>query len=96
MRRYYHPMSKVSDEGILDLLVRVYLRSMQHPQGGTFTQFIDTLEEGQMMRVTAVAGDIAYLGGSKFLLRNKEGIMEERFIRKVGMIAAGSGLTPMF
>ena len=48
------------------------------------------------MRVTAVAGDIAYLGGSRFLLRNKEGVMEEKYISKVGMIAAGSGLTPMF
>ena len=43
MKRYYHPMSKVNDQGILDLLIKVYLRSMQFPEGGTFTQFIDTM-----------------------------------------------------
>lgn len=37
MQRYYHPMSKVTDKGIMDLLIRVYLRSMSHPTGGAFT-----------------------------------------------------------
>lgn len=31
MQRYYHPMSKVTDTGIVDLLIRVYLRNMQNP-----------------------------------------------------------------
>ena len=46
MKRYYHPMSKVDDQGIIDLLIKVYLRNMQFPQGGAFTQFIDTMQEG--------------------------------------------------
>lgn len=28
MKRYYHPMSKVNDEGVLDLLIKVYLKNM--------------------------------------------------------------------
>jgi hypothetical protein len=48
------------------------------------------------MRVTGIAGDIFYLGNSQFMLRNKEGILEQKYIKRVGMIAAGSGLTPMF
>lgn len=49
------------------------------------------------MRVTAVAGDIHYLGASRFMIRNSEtGLMEEKKYSKIGMIAAGSGLTPMF
>ena len=49
------------------------------------------------MRVTAIAGDIYYMGDSQFVIRNPEtGILEERNIKRVGMIAAGSGLTPMF
>ena len=43
-----------------------------------------------------IAGDIFYLGDSQFMLRNQEGVLEQRHIKKVGMIAAGSGLTPMF
>ena len=37
MTRYYHPMSKVNDSGILDLLIKVYLRNFKFPQGGAFT-----------------------------------------------------------
>ena len=70
MKRYYHPMSKVDDEGVLDLLIKVYLRNMQYPKGGSFTQFMDTMQEGQTMHVTGIAGDIFYVGGSKFMIRN--------------------------
>ena len=49
------------------------------------------------MRVTGIAGDIYYVGNSEFMLRNPEtGIHELKKYDKIGMIAAGSGLTPMF
>ena len=47
------------------------------------------------MRVTGIAGDIFYTGDSMFMVR-KEGVLQPQKITKVGMIAAGSGLTPMF
>jgi nitrate reductase (NAD(P)H) len=62
-QRYYHPMSKVADTGYVDLLLKVYLRSFQHQQGGLFTQHIDKMREGDTsMRITAVGGDIQYRG----------------------------------
>ena len=39
--RFYHPLSKVIDNGYVDLLIKVYLRNFKHPTGGLFTQFID-------------------------------------------------------
>mmetsp|Transcript_1624 Transcript_1624/g.2875 ORF Transcript_1624/g.2875 Transcript_1624/m.2875 type:complete len:221 (-) Transcript_1624:265-927(-) len=97
LTRYYHPMSKVKDAGILDLLIKVYLRNFKFPQGGAFTQFIDTMKEGQLMKVKGIAGDIYYKGHSEFMIRNKETQeMESKRYKRVGMIAAGSGLTPMF
>ena len=49
------------------------------------------------MRVTGIAGDLYYKGDGQFMIRNAEtGILEEKRYNKVGMIAAGSGLTPMF
>ena len=55
------------------------------------------MQEGQLMRVTGIAGDIYYLGGSQFMVRNAtSGLLEQKTISKIGMIAAGSGLTPMF
>lgn len=35
--RFYHPLSKVTDSGYVDLLIKVYLRNFKHPQGGLFT-----------------------------------------------------------
>ena len=29
--RYYHPMSKVNDQGYIDLLIKVYLRNFKFP-----------------------------------------------------------------
>jgi NAD(P)H-flavin reductase len=61
VQRYYHPMSKVFDEGYIDLLIKVYLRSFQH-QGGLATQFIDSMKPGQGgISITGIGGDIAYL-----------------------------------
>lgn len=56
-------MSKVADTGYVDLLLKVYLRSFQHQQGGLFTQHIDKMREGDTsMRITAIGGDIQYKG----------------------------------
>lgn len=90
-------MSKVSDTGYVDLLIKVYLRNFQHQQGGLFTQHIDKMKEGDTsMKITAIGGDILYEGGL-FKVRDldtKE--MKERRIKRIGMIAAGSGIAPMY
>ena len=49
------------------------------------------------MRISAIGGDMYYTGNSMFKLRDKEtNEMKERKIDRIGMIAAGSGITPMF
>ena len=56
------------------------------------------MKEGDStLNISAIGGDIAYLGGSEFMIRNEENKeMEKRKIKRVGMIAGGSGITPMF
>ena len=55
------------------------------------------MKEGdKSMSITAVGGDIAYLGKNDFLLRRPDGELEARKINRVGMIAAGSGIAPMY
>lgn len=29
-QRFYHPLSKVADQGYIDLLIKVYLRNFEH------------------------------------------------------------------
>lgn len=96
--RFYHPLSKVADTGYVDLLIKVYLRNFEHQSGGAFTQFIDRMPLGNTtMKITGIGGDMHYMGNSMFQVRDeKTKEMEERRIDRVGMIAAGSGITPMF
>lgn len=49
------------------------------------------------MRITALGGDIVYEGDQIFSLRNpvtKE--MDQKRVKRVGMVAAGSGIAPMY
>lgn len=91
-------MSKVSDAGYVDLLIKVYLRNFEHQQGGLMTQFIDKMKPGdKSMKITAIGGDITYHGHGSFKIRcpqTKE--MEDKKLTRVGMIAAGSGIAPMY
>lgn len=66
-------MSKVADQGYVDLLIKVYLRNFQHQTGGVFTQHIDKMREGDTsMKITAIGGDIVYKGEGKFIMRDSE------------------------
>ena len=49
------------------------------------------------MKITAIGGDIAYYGKGQFQVRDpltKE--MRNKSLTRVGMIAAGSGIAPMY
>ena len=49
------------------------------------------------MQITGIGGDIAYLGNQKFMIRDQQTkLLVLRSYKRVGMIAAGSGITPMF
>ena len=49
------------------------------------------------MKITAIGGDMHYLGESTFVIRDPASQeLFQRQIDRVGMIAAGSGITPMF
>jgi hypothetical protein len=66
------------------------------------------LREGGTLKITGIGGDLSYIGHSQFMVRydfiksnkqyrNKETKeMEQKSYKNVGMIAAGSGITPMF
>jgi ferredoxin-NADP reductase len=67
------------------------------PSGGLFSQHMDLMKEGGQLSITAIAGDMEYQGHSQFLLRNPQThLMERKKYKRVGMIASGSGITPMY
>ena len=96
-QRFYHPLSKVTDTGYVDLLIKVYLRNMEFTKGGVFTQHIDRMQLGdKSMKIIGIGGEIAYLGNSEFNVKADGKEEQVKRKKRVGMIAAGSGISPMF
>jgi len=49
------------------------------------------------LQITGIGGDIAYLENQNFMVRDLQTkqLVQQKY-KRVGMIAAGSGITPMF
>ena len=98
--RAYTPISSDDDLGYFDLIVKVYFKNVhpKFPEGGKITQYLESLNIGDSIDVLGPKGCITYLGHGKFQVEdkmNKKNPPELRSAKIVGMIAGGSGITPM-
>jgi len=58
---------------------------------------MDTLKEGEKLKITGIGGKIEYLGNSNFNVINETTLKKDKKrFKRVGLIAAGSGIAPMF
>lgn len=90
--RSYTPISGDEHIGKLDLLVKFYRAKAkpQFPDGGKVSRQLDKLKVGQTIDIQGPFGRIEYLGCGKFKVGRN--IVE---VDQVGMLAGGSGITPM-
>jgi cytochrome-b5 reductase len=98
--RAYTPISCDDDVGYFDLLVKVYFKDVhpKFPEGGKITQYLESLSIGDRVEVLGPKGCITYLGHGQFEVLdklNKSKPPQFRTANTVGMIAGGSGITPM-
>jgi cytochrome-b5 reductase len=93
VERKYTPTT-LDDErpGSFDVVLKVYKRGIidRFPDGGKLSQHFDTLEVGDNVDVAGPFGLVEYKGKGIFRVRRKE-----RQVRYVGMLAGGTGMTPM-
>ncbi|PHH58830.1 hypothetical protein CDD81_4351 [Ophiocordyceps australis] len=87
--RAYTPTSQGQDKGFLDLVVKIYRATPKHP-GGTMTLALDALAPGQTVDFKGPMGRFEYLGKGCCSVSGKQ-----RSLRRVYMVCAGSGITPM-
>lgn len=86
--RQYTPIS--SDEttrGYFELLIKLY-------PTGKMSQYLNALPLQSSVEVRGPLGMLQYRGDGEFLI-NRQGWKTQR-VKKIGMIAGGSGLTPMY
>jgi NAD(P)H-flavin reductase len=91
--RKYTPCTLDSDLGFFDIIVKVYRGGVNpiFPDGGKASQYLDTLAPGDALDVQGPFGHVEYLGRSVWKGRlgrsGKKG--------RLGLLAGGSGVTPM-
>jgi len=96
--RAYTPISSDDDLGFVDMLIKVYYPNERFPEGGKMTQYIDNMKIGDKLDFVGPKGHIIYKRNGEFLIRGKKKSDPNKTvtgIKNIGMIAGGSGITPM-
>jgi len=89
--RAYTP--KGDGPGYFDLLIKVYFKNVnrRHPEGGVFTQYLESLKIGDTVDVKGPIGRVLYEGNGQYTVEKKP-----FYCTKLGLIAGGTGITPMW
>lgn len=91
--RKYTPTSTVHQKGYIEFVIKIY-RANEHPKfphGGLMTQYLEKLPVGEYLRMEGPKGKLNYVGCGNFFISRKYHIK-----KKIGMVAGGSGITPIY
>uniref|UniRef100_A0A0B6Y0A4 NADH-cytochrome b5 reductase n=1 Tax=Arion vulgaris TaxID=1028688 RepID=A0A0B6Y0A4_9EUPU len=96
--RPYTPVSSDDDKGFMDLVVKVYFKNVhpKFPEGGKMSQYLESLEIGEYIDVRGPNGLLEYVGQGTFKIKSdKKAEPQIKSGSNLGMIAGGTGITPM-
>jgi NAD(P)H-flavin reductase len=97
VKRKYTPVSRMNQTGSFDLLVKIY-RAGANPNfvdGGLMTQYLETVKVGETIRISGPIGRLHYYGNGQVKI-TREDRKQKLSVKKIGLIAGGSGITPMY
>jgi cytochrome-b5 reductase len=90
VKRPYTPTTSDDNQGYFDLVIKIY-------PNGKMTQYLDKLSLGHTVDVSGPAGNLVYKDNGLFDVRTrKPEPYVTRHVRQLGLIAGGSGITPMY
>ncbi len=89
MRRYT-PISSNYDIGQVKFVIKAYRPCERFPNGGKFSQHLDSLAIGDTVDFRGPVGEFDYEANGKYTIDG-----EEIFSRRFNMIAGGTGITPV-
>ncbi|XP_061236514.1 NADH-cytochrome b5 reductase 2 isoform X2 [Bos javanicus] len=96
--RAYTPVSSDDDLGFVDLIIKIYFKNVHpnYPEGGKMTQYLENMKIGDTILFQGPSGCLFYHGSGKFVFKPyKTSEPETKLVRHLGMIAGGTGITPM-
>ncbi|XP_037615931.1 NADH-cytochrome b5 reductase 3 [Sebastes umbrosus] len=96
--RPYTPVSSDDDKGFVDLVVKIYFKDVnpKFPEGGKMSQYLESLRINDTIDFRGPSGLLVYKGKGVFEIQaDKKSPAETKTAKHVGMIAGGTGITPM-
>lgn len=97
--RSYTPVTSDDARGYVDLVIKVYFKNVhpKFPLGGKMSQHLNDLQIGQTITVCGPKGKLTYVGKGQIQIKHrvKDKAVEKRMAKKIGMIAGGTGITPL-
>ncbi|XP_071075195.1 NADH-cytochrome b5 reductase 3 isoform X2 [Dasypus novemcinctus] len=96
--RPYTPVSSDDDKGFVDLVIKIYFKNThpKFPAGGKMSQYLESMNIGDTIDFRGPNGLLVYQGKGKFAIRpDKKSSPAIKTVKSIGMIAGGTGITPM-
>ena len=95
--RSYTPISSDAERGYVEFVVKVYFRNQnpRFPDGGKMSQHLESLKIGDTIDVKGPIGRFEYRGKGEFRLKAGASSVTTRRVKRMGLIAGGTGITPM-
>jgi cytochrome-b5 reductase len=96
VQRSYTPVTDNTCIGEFSLVIKVY-RPMEpkFPHGGKMSQHLDSLKIEETILVHGPKGHTEYHGCGKMTVKPLGKPIQQRYSRHIGMMAGGTGITPM-
>lgn len=96
--RAYTPVSSDDERGYVDLVIKVYFKNVhpKFPDGGKMSQYLNNLKIGETIDVRGPSGRLVYYGQGEFTIKKmrKDPPVPVK-VKRICMIAGGTGITPM-
>lgn len=96
--RPYTPISSDDDKGYVEFMIKIYFKNVhpKFPDGGKMSQYLETLNIGDTIDFRGPSGLIVYEGNGQLAVKSqKMAPSVRRVFHELGMIAGGTGITPM-
>ncbi|XP_055453395.1 NADH-cytochrome b5 reductase 2 [Psammomys obesus] len=96
--RAYTPVSSDDDKGFVDLIIKIYFKNVhpKYPEGGKMTQYLENMKIGDTILFRGPTGRLFYdEPGTLSVKKDKMSEPEKKLVHHLGMIAGGTGITPM-